>query len=75
METFLPQLCDLALHEPTGDPSLKHALLQMSVHSCSLAFAISSFVRSVQVAPHPLRSELTRGDRKQLPESLRTSSR
>ena len=48
------QLCDLALHEPGGDSSLRVSLLHMSAASCALALALWYFLRSVQVTTPPL---------------------
>ena len=42
---FMPQLCDLALSEPMGDPALKQLLIQIGMASYTDAMAISFFIR------------------------------
>ena len=47
---FMPQLCDLALSEPMGDPALKQLLIQIGLASYTDAMAISFFIRCSQEA-------------------------
>ena len=47
---YTHQLCDLALHEPQGDHSLKTTLLSISATSATFAFSVSDVHIHVHVS-------------------------
>eukprot|EP00286_Rhodomonas_abbreviata_P014514 CAMPEP_0181328554 /NCGR_PEP_ID=MMETSP1101-20121128/22792_1 /TAXON_ID=46948 /ORGANISM="Rhodomonas abbreviata, Strain Caron Lab Isolate" /LENGTH=354 /DNA_ID=CAMNT_0023437479 /DNA_START=451 /DNA_END=1511 /DNA_ORIENTATION=+ len=58
VEMHLPQLCDLALHEPPGDIAIKQALMALAIASPAIAFSLSFYIHSVlEAAPAAARND------------------
>jgi len=56
VDRYIPQLCDLAVHEPAGDGAVRRALIAMALRSHTFAFAAYYFVASIQASRHDHRA-------------------
>lgn len=50
VDQYLPQLCDLALHEPPGDIAIKQALISLAISTPLMAFSLAFYITSVSDA-------------------------